>query len=44
MNIETIILTFFITSLIFVITIFAIYSSFGPNSSKLIDPFEEDND
>ncbi len=44
MNIETITLAFLITSLIIGITILAIYSSFGPESKNLIDPFEEDND
>ena len=42
MNIETLIITLGITSLVIGITIFAIYSSFGPNAKNLIDPFDED--
>jgi hypothetical protein len=44
MNIETITIAAGITSLIVGITLFAIYSSFGPNAKNLIDPFEEDED
>jgi len=44
MNFDTIFLSFGITSLVIGITIFTIYSSFGPGSEDLIDPFEEDND
>jgi len=44
MNDNTIILVFSISSLVIGITLLAIYSSFGPSSKNLIDPFEEDND
>jgi hypothetical protein len=44
MNIETTAIVAGITSLIVCITLFAIYSSFGPDAKKLIDPFEEDED
>ena len=44
MNIETAFLSFGISSLVIGITILAIYSSFGPGSENLIDPFEEDAD
>lgn len=44
MNIETAFLSFGISSLVIGITILAIYSSFGPGSENLIDPFEEDDD
>lgn len=43
MNLDTIFLAFGIISLIIGITLLAIYSSFGPGSTNLIDPFEEDN-
>jgi hypothetical protein len=43
MNLDTIFLAFGIISLIIGITLLAIYSSFGPGSKNLIDPFEEDN-
>jgi hypothetical protein len=44
MNLETALLSFGISSLVIGITILTIYSSFGPGSKDLIDPFEEDND
>lgn len=44
MNFETIFLAFIIASLTLGIAFLAIYTSFGPNSEKLIDPFEEDED
>jgi hypothetical protein len=42
MNLETTLLSFGIASLVICITILTIYSSFGPGSENLIDPFEED--
>jgi hypothetical protein len=44
MNSDTAILSLFILSLCLGITILALYSSFGPGSENLVDPFEEDND
>jgi hypothetical protein len=44
MQTNTLILSFFISSLVIAITLLAIYTSFGPSSKDLIDPFEEDND
>jgi hypothetical protein len=44
MNLDTAVLAFGITSLVLGVTILAIYSSFGPGSENLLDPFEEDND
>ncbi len=44
MDTSTIFLTFTISSLLIAITILAIYTSFGPSSKDLIDPFEEDKD
>lgn len=44
MQLETIILTVGIASLILGLTILTLYNSFGPNAKKLLDPFEEDND
>jgi len=44
MNFDTAIVAFVIASLAICITILAIYSSFGPGSENLLDPFEEDND
>jgi hypothetical protein len=43
MNFETALLAFVITSLVIGITIYTIYSSFGPGSENFIDPFEEDD-
>lgn len=43
MNFDTAFLSFGISSLVIGITIFTLYSSFGPGSEKLIDPFEEDD-
>ncbi len=37
-------LAFIISSLVLSITILALYTSFGPSSKDLIDPFEEDKD
>lgn len=44
MNIDTTILAFAIASLTLGVTLLAVYTSFGPGSEKLIDPFEEDED
>ena len=44
MDIEVLAITSGISSLVFGITLYAIYSSFGPNSKDLIDPFEEEDD
>lgn len=44
MDTNTILLSFTISSLLIALTILAIYTSFGPSSKDLIDPFEEDND
>jgi hypothetical protein len=44
MNLDTAFLSFAIASLVIGITILTIYSSFGPGSENLIDPFEEDDD
>ena len=43
MNLDTAFLTFGIASLVIGITFLTIYSSFGPGSDNLIDPFEEDD-
>ena len=40
---ETAIVTLAITSLALGVTLLTIYSSFGPNSKNLMDPFEEDD-
>jgi hypothetical protein len=44
MNLDTAFLSFLVASLVLGVTFLAIYSSFGPGSEKLIDPFEEDAD
>ena len=44
MNLDTIFLAFLIASLVLGITLLTIYSSFGPGSENLMDPFEEDAD
>ena len=44
MNFDTALLAFGITSLTHGITLLTVYSSFGPGSENLIDPFEEDDD
>jgi hypothetical protein len=44
MNLDTAFIAFGIASLAIGLTILTIYSSFGPGSDKLIDPFEEDDD
>lgn len=44
MNFDTLLIAFGITSLAIGLTLLTIYSSFGPGSEKLIDPFEEDDD
>jgi hypothetical protein len=44
MNFDTAFFSFVITSLVIGITILTLYSSFGPGSENLIDPFEEDED
>jgi len=43
MNLDTALIAFGITSLVIGITVLTIYSSFGPGSENLIDPFEEDD-
>lgn len=44
MNFDTAVIAFGIASLVIGITLLTIYSSFGPGSENLIDPFEEDDD
>jgi hypothetical protein len=44
MNFNTAFLAFVIASLTIGVTLLTIYSSFGPGSKNLIDPFEEDED
>jgi len=44
MNFDTVVISFGIASLVIGITILTLYSSFGPGSENLIDPFEEDDD
>jgi|TARA_B110000977_G_scaffold168153_1_gene217157 hypothetical protein len=44
MNLDTALVAFGIASLAIGVTLLTIYSSFGPGSDKLIDPFEEDDD
>jgi hypothetical protein len=44
MNLDTAFLAFFIASLTIGLTLLTVYSSFGPGSENLIDPFEEDAD
>ena len=44
MNLDTALITFGIASLTIGVTLLTIYSSFGPGSDNLIDPFEEDDD
>jgi Photosystem II reaction centre N protein (psbN) len=44
MNLDTTFLAFLIASLALGVTSLALYSSFGPESKNLIDPFEEDAD
>jgi PsbN protein len=44
MNLETTLLAFGIASLTIGLTLLTVYSSFGPSSKNLIDPFEEDDD
>jgi len=44
MNLDTAFFSFIITSFVIGITILTLYSSFGPESKNLIDPFEEDED
>jgi len=44
MNLDTAFLAFVIASLSIGVTVLTIYSSFGPGSENLIDPFEEDAD
>lgn len=43
MNFDTTLLSFGIASLVIGVTILTLYSSFGPGSENLIDPFEEDD-
>lgn len=43
MNLDTIILSAILISLLIGITFLAISSSFGKDSKNYIDPFEEDN-
>lgn len=42
MNLDTIILSAILISLLIGITLLAINSSFGKNAQKFLDPFEED--
>jgi|TARA_Y100000991_G_scaffold122664_1_gene92489 hypothetical protein len=44
MNFDTAVIAFGIASLTIGVTLLTIYSSFGPGSDALIDPFEEDDD
>jgi len=44
MNFDTALVALGIASLAIGVTILTIYSSFGPGSENLIDPFEEDDD
>lgn len=44
MNLDTTFLSFLIASLALGVTCLTLYSSFGPESKNLIDPFEEDAD
>ena len=44
MNLDTALLAFGIASLTIGLTLLTVYSSFGPGSKNLIDPFEEDDD
>jgi hypothetical protein len=44
MNLDTALIAFILASLTIGVTLLTIYSSFGPDSDKLIDPFEEDDD
>jgi PsbN protein len=44
MQFDTTVLTIGITSLVIGLTILTLYSSFGPGSKNLLDPFEEDDD
>ena len=44
MNLDTVFITFGIASLAIGLTLLTVYSSFGPGSENLIDPFEEDDD
>jgi len=44
MNLDTTLLSFGISSLVIGVTVLTLYSSFGPGSENLIDPFEEDDD
>jgi hypothetical protein len=44
MNFDTALLSFGIASLVIGITILTIYSSFGPGSKNLIDPFDENDE
>jgi len=44
MNLDTTLLSFGITSLVIGLTLLTLYSSFGPGSENLIDPFEEDDE
>ena len=44
MNLDTAFIAFIIASLAIGITFLTIYSSFGPGSENLLDPFEEDDE
>lgn len=44
MNLDTAFVAFGIASFAIGLTLLTIYSSFGPGSENLIDPFEEDDD
>jgi hypothetical protein len=43
LSFDTLVTVLGIISLSLGLTFFVIYNSFGPGSTKLIDPFEEDN-
>lgn len=44
MSFDTVFIAIGIASLAIGVTLLTIYSSFGPGSENLIDPFEEDDD
>ena len=44
MHLDTLFLTFGVTSFILGLTFLTLYSAFGPESKNLLDPFEEDED
>jgi PsbN protein len=40
----SLIIVIFLSSLLIAVTIYSVYSAFGPDSKYLIDPFEEHED